>query len=39
VLEALTLVHPDDLDLLDSEKAWQRAHLPEGFADFVYPAG
>lgn len=39
VLEAMALAHPGDQGLLDSEQAWQRAHLPEGFAEFVYPAG
>ena len=38
VLKALALAHPDDPDVLDSEQVWQRAHLPEAFIDFVYPA-
>jgi hypothetical protein len=37
VLKALALAHPDDPDVLESERAWQRAHLPEAFTDFVYP--
>jgi len=39
VLKALALAHPDDPDVLEGERAWQRAHLPEGFTDFVDPAG
>jgi len=39
VLKALALAHPDDPNVLDNELVWQRAHLPEGFTDFVYPAG
>lgn len=39
VLKALALAHPGDPHVLDSENAWQRAQLPEGFAEFVYPAG
>jgi hypothetical protein len=39
VLKALALAHPDSLNVLDNEQVWQRAHLPEGFTDFVYPAG
>lgn len=39
VFKALTIARSDDPTVLDSEKAWQRAHLPEGFAKFVYPAG
>jgi hypothetical protein len=39
VLKALALAHPDDPNVLDNEQGWQRAHLPEGFTDFVDPAG
>lgn len=38
-LKALALAHTDDPAVLGSEEAWQRAHLTEGFAKFVYPAG
>jgi Imm-5 like putative immunity protein len=37
--KALTLAHPGDPGVLDREDAWQRAHLPDGFTDFVYPDG
>jgi hypothetical protein len=39
VLKAMALGHPGDPAVLDSEEAWQRAQLPESFAEFVYPAG
>jgi hypothetical protein len=39
VLKALALAHPDDPNVLDNEQVWQRAHVPEGFTDFVSLAG
>jgi len=36
---ALACAHPGDQAVLDGEEAWQRAHVPERFAGFVYPAG
>jgi hypothetical protein len=39
VLKAMAPAHSGDPDVLDREEAWQRAHVPEGFAEFVYPAG
>jgi hypothetical protein len=38
VLQAMALTHSGE-PVVDSEEAWQRAHLPEGFAKFVYAAG
>jgi hypothetical protein len=37
-LKALALTHPADPRVVESEDAWQRAWLPDRFADFVYPA-
>lgn len=37
--KALLLAYPDDRTMADREDAWQRAQLPERFADFVYPGG
>ena len=39
VLQAMALTHSGEPAVVDSEEAWQRAHLPEGFAKFVYTAG
>lgn len=39
VLEAMALTHSANPAVLDSEEAWQRAHVPAGFIEFVYPAG
>jgi hypothetical protein len=38
-LRAVALSHPDDPGAVEREDAWQRAHLPERFASFVYPKG
>lgn len=38
-LRAVALAHPDDPRAVEREDAWQRAHLPERFARFVYPEG
>ena len=39
VLQAMALTHSGEPAVVDSEEAWQRAHLPEDFAKFVYTAG
>jgi hypothetical protein len=35
----MALAHSGEPAVVDSEEAWQRAHLPEGFAEFGYAAG
>ena len=39
VLKVMALAHSGGPAVVDSEEAWQRAHLPESFAKFVYTAG
>ena len=38
VARALAAAHPGDAGVLEREDAWQRAHLPAGFTEFVHPS-
>lgn len=38
-LKAVALAYPDDPGAVEREDAWQRAHVPERFAEYVYPEG